>query len=207
MTSDCIAPSLRRGLCRRPCVLGTPFCRRHVVAPPGRRGGWISAEVRRRRLADIETHLDISCITPPSAGGRVNGPRRSLWVGGRPPLDRDIPGFDVLALCAREIQPERPVFHGIVVRCPITDGLLSSYEVGLVVSSARIVADALRARRRVLVTCAAGLNRSALVASLALAQITRLTADDLIRIMRARRHPNALYNRHFQDLLREFVSR
>ncbi len=151
--------------------------------------------------------LDASNITPPKAGGDIAGPRRSLWVGGQPPFDRDLPEFDVLVLCARELQPERVAFHGYVIRCPIPDDVLSHAEVRTVLGTARLVADSLIARRHILVTCAHGLNRSALVASLALAHVTRLSADALIRIMRARRHPNALYNTHFQTLLRQFIGR
>jgi hypothetical protein len=208
--TTCIAPSAPGSptLCPRACAPGGLFCRRHAGAPAARRGGWISAERRRRQRAASTTEaLDASNITPPKPGGKANGPRRSLWVGGQPPFDRDLPGFDVMVLCAREIQPEHTAFHGHLIRCPIQDGVLSSAEVRMVMGTARLVADSLVARRHILVTCAAGLNRSALVASLALAHITRLSADDLIRIMRARRHPSALYNTHFVSLLRQFVGR
>jgi hypothetical protein len=203
----CIAP--RNGLrCDRPRAPGSLFCRTHEKAPAARRGGWLSAELRRRKRAQSTTEaLDASNITPPKPGGDITGPRRSLWVGGRPPFDRDLPDFDVLVLCARELQPERLAFHGYVVRCPIPDDVLSSPEIRLVMGTARLVADSLIARRHILVTCASGMNRAPLVASLALAHVTRLSADDLIRVMRARRHPSALYNPHFQGLVRQFVQR
>jgi hypothetical protein len=187
---------------------GSLFCRTHERAPAARRGGWLSAEMRRRKMAQSSTEaLNASNITPPKPGGDVAGPRRSLWVGGEPPFDRDLPDFDVLVLCAREIQPEQIAFHGYVIRCPIPDDALSSSEVRLVMGTARLVADSLIARRQILVTCSKGMNRSALVASFALAHVTRLDADSLIRIMRARRHPSALYNPHFQALLHQFVRR
>lgn len=208
MSGTCIAP--RRGgvRCPAPRSPGSLFCRTHERAPAARRGGWLSAELRRRKMAASSTEaLDASNITPPSAGGKASGPRRSLWVGGKPPFDRDLPDFDVVVLCARELQPASLAFHGYVIRCPIPDDVLSPAEVRQVMITARLVADSLIARRQVLVTCSAGMNRSVLVASLALAHITRLTADELIRVMRARRHPSALYNKHFQALLRQFVSR
>jgi len=203
----CIAP--RRGLrCDRPAAPGSLFCRTHEKAPAARRGGWLSAELRRRKMAASPTEaLDASNITPPKPGSNIAGPRRSLWVGGRPPFDRDLPDFDVLVLCARELQPEQVAFHGYVIRCPIPDDVLSSPEIRMVMGTARLVADSLIARRHILVTCSAGRNRSALVASLALAHVTRLSADALIRIMRARRHPDCLYNPHFRELLQRFVRR
>jgi protein-tyrosine phosphatase len=146
-------------------------------------------------MAAGEDALDASNIVP------------RLWVGGVPPFDRDMPAFDVLVLCARELQPECSLFHGLVIRCPIPDDALTTAEVSRTLTAARMVSDALLSGKRVLVTCAAGINRSVLVASLALHRITRMGSGDLIRIMRTRRHPNALYNRNFQDLLRTFTSR
>lgn len=145
--------------------------------------------------ASADERLDASNIVP------------RLWIGGRPPFDRDLPQFDVLVLCARELQPAQVAFHGRLIRCPVEDGVLSMDDIRNVLSSARAVADSLVARRQILVTCAAGLNRSVLVASLALSRITRLGTDDLIHLMRRRRNPCALYNQHFQDLLRQFVGR
>jgi len=209
---NCIAPAEPRArtACPLPAEPGSVFCRGHEQAPAAQRGGWLSAEIRRRKLmaAGMDTHdMDISNITPPSPGSRPEGALRSLWVGSRPPFDRDLPSFDVLVLCARELQPETLAFHGHVIRCPIPDDMLTSEQVGAVIRTARLVADCLVKRKRVLVTCSAGINRSALVAALALAYVTRLTADDLIAVMRARRNPNALFNPHFQGLIRQFVRR
>lgn len=128
-----------------------------------------------------------------------------LWVGGRPPFDRDLPEFDVLALCAKELQPDRLAFHGAVIRCPIMDTTITTGEVRYAVSAAHRVATALAAGQRVLVTCAAGQNRSALVASLALARITRMNAAELIQLMRTKRHPMALHNPYFTLLIHRLV--
>lgn len=210
MRPRCIAPAAQRGApCPQAPEPGSLFCRSHELAPAAQRGGWLSAERRRRKMmaAGMDDHLDISNITPPSQGSRSDGARRSLWVGSQPPFDRDMPAFDVLVLCARELQPEQLAFHGHVIRCPIPDDMLSSSEIRTVMGTARLVADCLIKRKHILVTCSAGINRSALVAALALAHITRLTADDLIRVMRERRSPMALFNPHFQGLLRQFVRR
>lgn len=184
---SCIA-TVRGTSCTRPAVGGTPFCRECGAAPATRRGGWLSAAKRKRDVS-----LDASSVAP------------RLWVGAAPPFDVDLPKIDMLVLCAREIQPTEIVFHGQVVRCPIPDGELTGFELQRAVATSANVADALIKRKRVLVTCAMGINRSALVASLALGRITRLTADQLIDLMRRRRRPECLYNEHFQGILQRFV--
>jgi len=130
-----------------------------------------------------------------------------LWVGGRPPFDRDLPEFDVLVLCAQELQPRELAFHGRVLRCPIPDGTLDHQELTRAVLTAKDVGDELLAGRRVFVTCAMGLNRSALVAALALARATKMTAPEIIGRIRQRRHATALYNAHFQEIIKRLVRR
>ncbi len=130
-----------------------------------------------------------------------------LWVGGKPPFDRDLPDFDLLVLCAQELQPGETAFHGRVLRCPLPDGPLDHQELARAVLSAKAVGDALLRGRRVLVTCAAGLNRSALVAALALARATKMTAAEIIGRIRQRRSSSALYNTHFQEIIRRIVRR
>lgn len=128
-----------------------------------------------------------------------------LWVGAAPPFDRDLPDLDMLVLCAQEIQPTRVAFHGLVVRAPIPDSTLTNAELMRALLASKAVADALVRRQRVMVTCASGLNRSALVACLALARLTRLSAQDLIRLIRSRRHHEALSNPHFCGILQTLV--
>lgn len=66
---------------------------------------------------------------------------------------------------------------------------------------ARTTADRLRDGKRVLVRCQAGLNRSSLVASLALVELG-LTPQEAIDAVRAGRHQNCLFNRSFVDHVR-----
>lgn len=133
-----------------------------------------------------------------------------LWVGGAPPLDRDLP-FDTLVLCAREIQPTELAFSRQVVRVPLPDATLSTDEIRTAIIGGRAVAQALAAGRRVLVTCYAGLNRSALVASLGLGMGTRMSAGQIIQLIRQRRTPGAkpedgaLHNQHFVRIIEQFV--
>lgn len=169
------------------------FCKRHLAAPPGQRGGWMSAH---RRAANRGNHaaLDASNVA------------RRLWVGGSPPLDRDLPDFDLLVLCAAEIQPERMAFAGSVIRCPLPDSHLTGYEAKLARSRARQVGQALASGKRVLVTCQMGWNRSALVASLALGFVTRMAPADLVTLMRSRRGPSALSNPYFVRMIETVVA-
>lgn len=185
----CIAPG-----CTSAREVGALFCAIHLRAPAGHRGGWISADLRRRRRGgSLDAPLDASNIA------------RRLWVGSKPPFDRHLPDFDVLVLCAQEIQPERIAFRGQILRCPIDDAIPSSAEVARVLATAKTVAHDLASGKRVLVTCHMGWNRSALVASLALGLVTRLSADELVARMRAKRHPQALGNPAFVKLLQHYV--
>jgi protein-tyrosine phosphatase len=172
------------------------FCAVHLRAPAGQRGGWLSAEKRRRQRANDPTMtLDASNIA------------RRLWVGGKPPLDRALPDFDVLVLCAQEIQPELVSFQGTVIRCPLPDAALTPAELARAVTASRTVAERLVAQDRVLVTCAMGINRSALVTSLALGLCTRMSATTIISLIRARRHPECLSNQHFCEVLHRFIGK
>lgn len=187
--TTCIAPG-----CKSPREVGALFCAVHLRAPAGHRGGWISADLRRRRRgASVDVPLDASNIA------------RRLWVGSQPPFDRHLPDFDVLVLCAKEIQPARVAFQGQVIRCPIDDAILDRAEVSRVLAAAKTVAHDLASGKRVLVTCHMGWNRSALVAALSLGLVTRLSAAELVERMRARRSPQALGNPHFVKLLHQYI--
>ncbi len=190
--TGCLAPR-----CSRPRTLGAVFCDEHITAPSGTRGGWISAEKRRRSLASSsESPLDASNIT------------RRLWVGGKPPFDRDLP-FDLLVLCAQELQPEHVALQPpkFVLRVPLPDSTLTRHELRRALLGGQAVARALTQGQRVLVTCYAGLNRSALVASLGIGLVTRMKPDEIIELMRSRRSELALSNEHFVDVIRRFVGR
>jgi hypothetical protein len=194
MSETCIAPVGDRTMCPDARLPGSLFCRRHELAPAAQRGGWVSAEKRRRKLAGSATDtLDASQVST------------RLWVGGKPPFDRDLPDFDMLVLCAQELQPERVAFHGRAVRCPIPDARLEPRQIARVLMTSRAVAESLSAGQRILVTCSAGINRAALVASLALARVTRMSADDLVTLVRRTRGQQALCNQHFREIIANLV--
>ncbi len=179
----CLAPR-----CGQPAVAGG-FCASCVMLPKTKRAGWASAAARRRAVSSS----DVNSVAP------------RLWVGSKPPIDRDLPHVDVLVLCAKEYQPSKLVFHGTVIRCPLDDGAPTRDEVNRALVASKAIAAALTSKQRVLSTCAMGLNRSALVAALALGRITYASADELVEQLRARRGPHCLSNQHFVDLLRKFV--
>ncbi|MET7382061.1 dual specificity protein phosphatase family protein [Streptomyces sp. NPDC005526] len=84
---------------------------------------------------------------------------------------------------------------------PIPDGPLDGTQLAGVIRLARAACDALDDGRRVLVRCYHGYNRSGLVVAHALIRRGR-SADEAIRLVRARRSPWALHNDLFVAYLR-----
>lgn len=186
---DCIEIETCMGpKCKAPRRVGN-FCAGCALAPATRRAGWVSAARRRAKTVCI----DASNVAP------------RLWVGAAPPFDHDLPKVDVIVLCARELQHPMPMFHGKVLRCPMPDGELNRQEINQALITSSSMATALVNGQRVLSTCAMGVNRSAFMAALALARITRLSADQLVVLMRTRRLNNCLSNDYFREYLRKFV--
>jgi len=166
-----------------------------MKAPAAQRGGWLSAAGRLRRLAaSRDTPLDASNIV------------KRLWIGGQPPFDRHLP-FDLLVLCAREIQPASIAFQGSAIRVPLPDSALDPDELRTALGGARATALALASGKRVLVTCAQGRNRSALVAGLAMGIVFRVSAEQIVSTIRAKRRSDCLTNPHFVGYLEQFVGR
>ena len=105
--------------------------------------------------------------------------------------------FDTVVLAAAEYQPELPGFE--VLRIPLYDRFPpdpppDAMTRAAVQETARRIARRVRAGRRVLVTCRAGINRSGLVAGLALCElgVPGLQAATVIRMLR-----NGLHNPYF----------
>jgi protein-tyrosine phosphatase len=147
--------------------------------------------VRRPTLRSPRT--DVTIVAP------------NLFIGSRPPPGR-YRWLGVLALCAQEYQPPSYAFPGVaVLHVPLDDDprrAMYDVEVALAMSNARTVARYLQSGQRVLVTCAMGLNRSALVAGLAMQRAFGMRADDVIEQIRDARSPSALGNKNFVRLLR-----
>lgn len=128
-----------------------------------------------------------------------------LFVGSRPSPGRH-DDIDVIVLMAEEYQPPAELFPGVeVIHAPIDDDPsrpMRPDEIATAVRAGRRVARRLRAGKRVLSSCAMGLNRSSLVAALAMHEVYGMSADAIIRRIRAARGPWALSNPNFERLIR-----
>jgi protein-tyrosine phosphatase len=134
-----------------------------------------------------------------------------LWQGSVPPRGSLVHGngFDTLVLCAREFQFPAHEFPGTyVVHAPNDDAVgmpLTREKLRVAIQAARIVVQEIGYGRRVLVTCAAGLNRSGLVVALALHLLFGWSGDDCIHRVRRQRHTRSpmkpLSNGEFNEVL------
>jgi protein-tyrosine phosphatase len=104
-----------------------------------------------------------------------------LYLGGAP---RSCGPFDAVVLTAMELQ-NLPL-KCQVIRAPLDDAVPSREEIKTAMRAAREVYALRRAGKRVLVTCAQGVNRSALVVALVL-MMHGLPAERAIRRIRALR--------------------
>lgn len=125
-----------------------------------------------------------------------------LWIGSKPRTGDVLrrAGFHVVVLAAREVQPHG--FDGVeVVRAGIDDSFAPTIdEMRTVMRAGRLVAQKVLAGKRVLVTCAMGLNRSGLVTALALRNLEGLSGRKAMEVVQAHRK-GALYNATFQRML------
>lgn len=137
--------------------------------------------------------LDANCVA------------KRLWVGSKPPFDRDLPQFQTLVLCAAEIQPPTLGFRGHVLRARLRDDYPTIHEIKIALTNGREVAKHLAAGKTVLVTCSAGRNRSALVAGLAIGLLTTMSATEIMAQIRQHRDPSCLYNQGFQQVLEKYI--
>ena len=133
---------------------------------------------------------------------------QTLYQGGAQPSGLDLSGiFDLVVLCAREFQPrarlrvygDTPVFHA-----PLDDAgwrELDSSEVEIIMGAADEVSWRLQHDQTILVTCAAGLNRSGVVSAIALKKAYGLSPATAIAAVRAARGEFALHNKQFVKLI------
>lgn len=130
-----------------------------------------------------------------------------LYVGSRPRPGR-YRWFNTVVLCAKEYQPPSYAYPGMtVIRIPLVDDYihpLSDVDQALVTANARTIARYLESGACVLSTCWMGLNRSALVAAIAMQLAFDMDADTAINQIRDTRSPNALSNPQFEKFVRRF---
>lgn len=140
-----------------------------------------------------------------------------LWQGSFPPTGfvvRDN-GFQVLVLCARELQPLGSLFLDVEVISAPNDDFpnvpVTEPKLRVAVTAARRVATEVQQEKKVLVTCAAGMNRSGFVSALALHFLFGWSGDQCIKHVRQRRgNQNGftpLFNPKFVKLLRRLPNR
>ena len=113
-------------------------------------------------------------------------------------------------LCAKEYQPLASLFPGVhVIHAPFDDSgrAMTTAEAAIAIQAAKAVATLLKLRRPVLVTCAMGLNRSGLVAALALLYARKLDAETAVARVRAARGAGALANQDFVKLIAHVARR
>lgn len=140
-------------------------------------------------------------MTGPAPSKIVTG----LFQGGYPLSNPAEDGFDALVLCAEEYQPEAEHFPGVeVIHAPMVDDQIDLETIERASVAAAKVADLVRdgKARKVLVTCAAGKNRSGLVAGLILHDLYGLSGGEAVAVIRAKR-PGALSNDSFAEFLSE----
>jgi protein-tyrosine phosphatase len=124
-----------------------------------------------------------------------------LYQGGFPPSGDYLSkqGIRVLALCARELQPPDTDYPGVqVLRCPLNDQYepLTPDERVMAQRIALKLAHAVRGGRKVLITCAMGINRSGLIMALTIRELTGMAGIDAVRLIR-RKRSGALTNESF----------
>lgn len=136
--------------------------------------------------------------------------REGLCIGSRPAPGHHVreAGFDVLVLCAHEIQLPASHFPGVeVLYVPLEDDASQPVSIktwARVTGCAKRVAWRVKAGKRVLVTCAQGMNRSGIVMAAAVHYLTGYsgahTAGYVSR-RRVRGGMNALFNQAFVKAL------
>jgi len=98
----------------------------------------------------------------------------NLWQGPYPKVQASVAkaGFNMLVFCAEELQDPAEEYPGVrILYAPNSDDYTQKIPRDLLqiaVDAGRQVAEAVNQGQKVLVTCAAGINRSGLVSALAL---------------------------------------
>ncbi len=136
----------------------------------------------------------------------------SLYQGGKIRPERSYRPFSMIVLCSKEWQPEMPRYVGKIVRPRFDDAeSIGGRDFERIVRGARAVAAELARGGTVLVTCSAGLNRSGLVAGIALGIRYRLDGEQIVTAIRRARqhaadrigHSHALSNETFEKIVIE----
>lgn len=127
-----------------------------------------------------------------------------LWIGSAPLGNTDLraKGFRALVLAAEEIQPSASYFPGVlVIHAPLDDRKPTPREIRIARLAASDVVDIVQSGGQVLVTCAQGRNRSALIVGLAMKKLMPgLRPSDVIAYIQSMRD-DSLTNPWFVELI------
>lgn len=125
-----------------------------------------------------------------------------IYVGSRPDYE-ECRSYEVIVFAAKEYQPSATDFPGIkIIHAPMDDtDPMSKEDTTTALRTAMTVAALRRKGNRVLVTCWAGLNRSGLIAALALKLLYKTNATQAIQRVRNARGPWAISNNAFVRLI------
>jgi hypothetical protein len=137
-----------------------------------------------------------------------------LWQGARPTVGlpnygRGYEPYDLIVNCEQFVtstllRPEHRKPGSVFLHVPLTDEH-REFDVRAVKSAGRLVAGYVRSKRDVLVHCTAGLNRSSLVTSAALAYLHGWDGDVIVDHIRDRRDEYCLCNQYFEDWVRNHL--
>lgn len=121
-----------------------------------------------------------------------------LAQGSKPPEGLCCIPFDTIVLAAEEWQPKLPHFE--VIHAPLDDSgpPPTPNEKEIIRWASQEVAKRIRAKKRVLVTCVQGRNRSGVIAGLALVE---LGMPPKLVVQQIRRLRNGLRNVYFRDIV------
>ena len=125
----------------------------------------------------------------------------NLYLGGAP---RTCGKFDAVVLAAYELQ--NIPLECLVLHAPLDDAVPTQKEVKTALQAAKAVRLLRRQGKKVLVTCAQGINRSALIVALSL-MMDGASASEAIHKIRSRRRGTMmppLSNRAFVKTLKRY---
>jgi hypothetical protein len=136
----------------------------------------------------------------------------NLWIGSAPPMMYAISQyFNALILCAKEYQPDDECFFDVCTyHAPLHDNplFITSSEKIIAVRAAGRIIHWTNEGKQILVTCLAGMNRSALIIAIALCTGPwKMSVRNAITAIRVARGQRALRNPQFISFLSHYCER
>lgn len=122
-----------------------------------------------------------------------------LWVGSKLNMELSYKKWSAIVLCADLLQQRPPHFRGTLLRAPFGDTPWpTERETQVILAAVDFVVRMRKEFAPTLVTCHAGLNRSALVTGLAMHRLGLYgDGENITRLLRRARGEAALCNKEF----------